>query len=177
MNLPKSFKIAVIDREKRTVLQTWRTDGATANYPMALDETDHRLFVVSRFPAHLLVFDTNTGKIIQSLSAVGDCDDIFYDKKRKKMDASGGEGAISVFEQQDADHYKENARIAHRRRSTNKFLLAGARPLLPRREAARITACRNSGVRTDSLAAHLDLQPIFRLRAHTVSCEASFSNA
>ena len=112
VNLPKSFKIAVVDREKRAVLQTWRTDGATANYPMALDEADHRLFVVARFPARLLVFDTNTGKIIQSLSAVGDCDDVFYDKKRKKIYASGGEGAISVFEQQDADHYKENARIA-----------------------------------------------------------------
>lgn len=111
VNLPKSFKIAVVDREKRTVVETWRTDGATANYPMALDEADHRLFVVSRFPARLLVFDTNTGKIIQSLSAVGDCDDVFYDKKRKRIYASGGEGAISVFEQQDADHYKESARV------------------------------------------------------------------
>jgi DNA-binding beta-propeller fold protein YncE len=111
VNLPKSLKIAVVDREKRTILQTWRTDGATANYPMALDEADHRLFVVSRFPARLLVFDTNTGKIIQSLSAVGDCDDVFYDKKRKRIYVSGGEGAISVFEQQDADHYKANARI------------------------------------------------------------------
>jgi YVTN family beta-propeller protein len=121
VNLPKSFKIAVVDREKRTILQTWRTDGATANYPMALDETDHRLFVVSRFPARLLVFDTNTGKIIQSLSAVGDCDDVFYDKKRKQIYASGGEGAISVFEQQDADHYKENARIATVKQARTSF--------------------------------------------------------
>jgi len=112
VNLPKAFKIAVVDSQKRTVLQTWRTDGATANYPMALDEPDHRLFVVSRFPARFLVFDTNTGTIVQSLSAVGDCDDVFYDQKRKKIYASGGEGAISVFEQQDANHYKENARIA-----------------------------------------------------------------
>ena len=112
VNLPKSLKIAVVNREERTILGTWRTDGTTANYPMALDETDHRLFVVSRFPARLLVFDTNTGKIIQSLSAAGDCDDVFYDKKRKRIYASGGEGAISVFEQQDADHYKELARIA-----------------------------------------------------------------
>ena len=111
VNLPKSFKIAVVDREKQTILQTWRTDGVTANYPMALDEADHRLFVVSRFPARLLVFDTNTGKIIQSLSAVGDRDDVFYDQARKRIYASGGEGAVSVFEQQDADHYKELARI------------------------------------------------------------------
>jgi hypothetical protein len=78
---------------------------------MALDETDHRLFVVTRFPARLLVFDTGNGKRIQSLPAVSDCDDVFYDQTRKRIYASGGEGAISVFEQQDPDHYKESERI------------------------------------------------------------------
>ena len=78
---------------------------AFANYPMTLDEADHRLFVVTRFPARLLVFDTNTGKTVQSLPAVGDCDDLFYDPARKRIYASGGEGAISVFQQKDADHY------------------------------------------------------------------------
>jgi DNA-binding beta-propeller fold protein YncE len=57
------------------------------------------------------VFDTNTGKIVQSLPAVGDSDDVFFDPARKQIYASGGEGAISVFEQQDLDHYKESARI------------------------------------------------------------------
>jgi hypothetical protein len=52
---------------------------AFANYPMSLDEADHWLFGVTRFPAQLLIFDTNTGKIVQSLSAAGDCDDVFYD--------------------------------------------------------------------------------------------------
>jgi hypothetical protein len=47
---------------------------------MALDEKDHRLFVVTRLPARLLVLDTASGKIIQSLSSVGDCDDVFYDR-------------------------------------------------------------------------------------------------
>ena len=85
---------------------------AFANYPMALDESEHRLFVVTRMPARLLVFDTNTGNIIQKLSAVGDCDDVFYDETRKRIYASGGEGEISVFQEEDADHYKESARIA-----------------------------------------------------------------
>jgi len=112
VNLPKSRKVAVVDREKHAIIGTWRTGTAFANYPMALDEADHRLFVVTRFPARLLVFDTNTGKIVQSLSAVGDCDDVFYDQGRKRIYASGGEGAISVFEQKDTDHYSELARIS-----------------------------------------------------------------
>jgi YVTN family beta-propeller protein len=111
VNLPKSRKIVVLDWEKRATIATWPVGMALANYPMALDQADHRLFVITRFPARLLVFDTTTGKTVQRLPAVGDCDDVFYDQTRKRIYASGGEGAISVFEQQDPDHYKESARI------------------------------------------------------------------
>src|SRR2546423_255862 len=90
VNLPKSRKIAVLDRDKRTVTATWPLRMTLANYPMALDQADHRLFVMTRFPARLLVFDTNTGKTIQRLSAVGDCDDVFYDHGRKRIYAIGG---------------------------------------------------------------------------------------
>jgi YVTN family beta-propeller protein len=111
VNLPKSRKVVVVDREKHAIIATWKTDMAFANYPMALDESDRRLFVVTRMPARLLVFDTNNGNIVQKLPAVGDCDDVFYDKSRKRIYASGGDGAISVFEQKDADHYAELGRI------------------------------------------------------------------
>ena len=111
VNLPKSRKVVVVDREKHAIIATWKTDMAFANYPMALDESDHRLFVVTRMPARLLVFDTNNGNIVQKLTAVGDCDDVFYDKSRKRIYASGGDGAISVFEQRDPDHYAELGRI------------------------------------------------------------------
>jgi YVTN family beta-propeller protein len=111
VNLPKSRKIAVVDREKHAITASWGTGMSFANFPMALDEKDHRLFVVTRFPARLLVFDTTSGKVVQSLSAVGDCDDVFYDQTRRRIYATGGEGAISVFEQQDPNHYRESARI------------------------------------------------------------------
>lgn len=112
VNLPKSKTIDVLDRETRKVLTSWGTGMSFNNYAMALDEADHRLFVVTRIPARLLVLDTGSGKIVQKLSAVGDCDDVFYDQARKRIYASGGEGAISVFEQQDPNHYKELARIS-----------------------------------------------------------------
>lgn len=107
VNLPDSRKIAVIDREKRSVVATWKTDDALANFPMALDETDHRLFVVTRAPARLLVFDTATGNILQKLPAVGDSDDVFYDATRKRIYATGGEGEICIFQQKDPDRYAE----------------------------------------------------------------------
>lgn len=112
VNLPGSRKIAVVDREEHSVVTSWGMGLTLGNYAMALDEADHRLFVVSRAPARLVVMDTATGKVVEKLPAVGDCDDVFFDQKRKRIYASGGEGAISVFEQQDADHYKELARIS-----------------------------------------------------------------
>jgi len=111
VNLPKSRKIAVVDREAHSVLTTWGTGLSLANYAMALDEADHRLFVVTRFPARLLVINTESGKTVEKLSAVGDCDDIFFDQARKRIYATGGEGAISVFDQLDPDHYKEVVRV------------------------------------------------------------------
>lgn len=124
VNLPKSRKIAVIDRQAKKVLTTWGTGMALNNYAMALDETDHRLFVVARIPARLLVLDTSSGKTLQTLSAVGDCDDVFFDQARKRIYATGGEGTISVFEQQDPDHYKEIARIPTRKGARTSFFSA-----------------------------------------------------
>jgi YVTN family beta-propeller protein len=124
VNLPKARKVAVVDREKHSIIGTWRTGMALANYPMALDEADHRLFVVTRFPARLLVFDTNTGKIVQSLSAVGDCDDLFHDQSRKRIYATGGDGSLSVFEQKNSDSYKELARITTVKGARTSFFSA-----------------------------------------------------
>jgi len=36
---------------------------------------------------------------------------VFYDSARKRIYASGGEGAIAVIEQKDSDHYQEITRI------------------------------------------------------------------
>ena len=110
VNLPHSHKLDVIDRAKSAVVASWTTDGAQENFPMALDEGDHRLFIVCRSPAVLLVLDLQTGSIIAKLPTVADSDDVFYDQARKRLYVSGGEGAVDVYQQQDRDHY---ARIAH----------------------------------------------------------------
>jgi outer membrane protein assembly factor BamB len=72
---------------------------------MALDETNHRLFVGTRSPAKLLILDTDTGKLVTSLDSSGDADDIFYDAENKRIYVSGGEGAVSIFAQTDPDSY------------------------------------------------------------------------
>jgi DNA-binding beta-propeller fold protein YncE len=111
VNLPGSKKVAVIDRSKSAVVTSWPTDDAQSNFPMALDEADGRLFLVCRKPAVLLVLDTRSGAVVAKLPTVGDSDDVFYDQERKRIYVSGGEGAIAVYQQKDADHYNEIARL------------------------------------------------------------------
>jgi YVTN family beta-propeller protein len=105
VNVPTAGHIAVVDRDKGSVVETWSLSNAAENFPMALDDGNHRLFVGTRSPAKLPIFDTETGKMITSLDSSRDADDIFYDATNKRIYVSGGEGAISVFEQTDPDNY------------------------------------------------------------------------
>lgn len=98
VNLPDAHQIDVIDRSALKVTATWRLTGAAANFPMALDEAGHRLFVGCRRPAKLLVYDTQTGKETTSADIVGDTDDLFFDPARRRVYVIGGEGFVDVFD-------------------------------------------------------------------------------
>ena len=87
-------------------MATWRLQSVRDNFPMALDEADHRLFVTCRKPAEMLALDTESGKVVARVRCVGDADDMSYDRAHKRLYISGGEGSISVIEQQDADRYR-----------------------------------------------------------------------
>src|SRR5262249_7349771 len=95
-----------------------------------------RLFVVCRTPARLLVLDTDSGRIVATMPTVGDSDDVFYDGAARRIYVSGGEGAVAVYQQTDADHYTETARISTSKGArTTRFAPALGRLLVaPRRE-------------------------------------------
>jgi Uncharacterized conserved protein len=111
VNIPSANQIAVVDRGQGKVTSKWFMNAALANYPMALDESQQRLFVGFRLPARLIVFDTETGKPVASFESVGDVDDIFQDAAHKMIFVIGGEGNIDIFSQQDADNYQPMTRI------------------------------------------------------------------
>jgi len=112
VNVPTADQVAVIDRSTMKVVATWPVVGAKANFPMALDEANHRLFLGCRRPAKVLVYDTATGKQTSSFDIVGDTDDLFYDAARKRLYVSGGEGYIDVFQEQEAGRFTRVAHIA-----------------------------------------------------------------
>jgi DNA-binding beta-propeller fold protein YncE len=110
VNVPTADQVAVVDRTSMKVVATWRVTTARSNFPMALDEENHRIFIGCRRPAKALVFDTNTGKEIASFDIVGDTDDVFYDTQRKRLYVSGGEGFVDVVQDQGGNRF---SRIAH----------------------------------------------------------------
>jgi DNA-binding beta-propeller fold protein YncE len=113
VNMTGANSIGVVDREKRAVVQTWPITAAKENVPMQFDEATHRLFVVTRKPSKLIVVNTDTGKEVTSLAVADYVDDLSYDAAHHRLyiPAGGGEGAISVVEQQGADDYRVVATI------------------------------------------------------------------
>jgi len=129
VNVPTADQIAVLDRVAMKVIATWPVVGAKSNFPMALDEANHRVFVGCRRPAKVLVYDTTTGKESGSFDIVGDTDDLFYDAARKRLYVSGGQGYLDVFQEQGTSGFTRLARIA---------TAAGARTSLFVPEQARL---------------------------------------
>lgn len=112
VNVPPAGHVAVIDRSSMKVIATWPVTGAKSNYPMALDEASHRLFVGCRRPAKVLVYDTTSGMEIGAADIVGDTDDMFYDAARKRLYVSGGDGFIDVFDARQPATLTRVARVA-----------------------------------------------------------------
>ncbi len=80
-------------------------ERGAANFPLAQDAANRRLFVGCRRPAKLLVLDVDSGKSVASVEIVGDTDDLFYDAANKRIYVTGGEGRITVVAQAGADRY------------------------------------------------------------------------
>jgi WD40 repeat protein len=103
-------EVGVVDLAARKLIQTWPVPNAHVQNSMALDEPNHRLFIATRNPPTFFVFSTETGKVVASLPCVGVNDDMAFDAKRKRIYVTG-DGATSVFEQRDADHYEHLADV------------------------------------------------------------------
>ena len=111
MNITGKNAVGVMDRDKSTLTTTWPLPLADKlNVAMALDEPNHRLFVVTRTPGKLVVLDSDTGKVVADVSAVGMVDDAAYDAQHKRIYVAGDQ-FIDVFEQKDSDHYSLLGRV------------------------------------------------------------------
>jgi DNA-binding beta-propeller fold protein YncE len=111
MNITGKNAVGVMDRNKSTLEATWPLPpAAKANVAMALDDANRRLFVVTRTPGKLIVLNSDTGKVVSTVPAVGMVDDMSYDAKHKRIYVAGDQ-FVDVFGQKDPDQYELVGRI------------------------------------------------------------------
>ena len=110
VNVPDLKQVVVVNRETKAITH-WSLEGMESNFPMALDEADHRLFIGLHVPPRLAVIDTTSGHTVAVLPSVQDTDDLYFDVARKRVYMPGGQGFIYAFQMTDPDHYKLLAKI------------------------------------------------------------------
>jgi DNA-binding beta-propeller fold protein YncE len=110
VNLTGVDEVGVVDLDARKLVAEWPVPDAHVENSMALDEPKHRLFIATRQPAKFFVYNTDTGKVVTVLPCAGVNDDMWFDPARKRIFVTGSD-TTSIFEQQDADHYRHLAEV------------------------------------------------------------------
>jgi DNA-binding beta-propeller fold protein YncE len=107
VNVPTANIVEVINGSSGLSVYNYTLKANSANYPMALDEAHARLFIATRSPSQLLVFDTSTPflRSVANMTIAGDPDDIFYDLAHGLIYVSCGQGSLVAVKQADLDHY------------------------------------------------------------------------
>jgi DNA-binding beta-propeller fold protein YncE len=119
VNMTGSDEVGVIDLNTLQFIARWSLPDVHVAHAIALDEPHHRLFTATRKPPQFIVFNTDTGKVVASLTCVGVNSDMSFDAERRRIYITGSDTA-SVFEQLDADHYGHIAEVptAYRAKSS-----------------------------------------------------------
>jgi DNA-binding beta-propeller fold protein YncE len=106
INLAQTNKIAVVDRTSMKIIQTWPVPPAQMNAMVALDEAQHRLYVVCRNPGMVVAMNSDTGAVMSTASAPLRADDLFYDEAQHILYVPGGEGYLGIYDTSSPDHLK-----------------------------------------------------------------------
>ena len=108
VNVPDAHEISVVDLATGST-QSLPTQGAGSNFPMAIDGEAHRVLVVFRSPPTLMALSSQDGHVVAKIDTCGDADDVFVDRKRRRVYVSCGAGVVDVLES-DEQGYR---RLAH----------------------------------------------------------------
>ena len=110
INLATTNEVGVVDLQTRQVVARWPVPEASVQDALALDETNHRVFIACRKPPRFIAFNTDTGSVVANLPCVGVNDDMFFDTTHRRIYVTG-DGTTSVFQQRDPDHYEHIAEV------------------------------------------------------------------
>lgn len=110
INLAATNEVGVVDLETRQVIARWPVPEASVQDALAIDETNHQVFIACRKPPRFIAFNTDTGKVVANLPCVGVNDDMFFDAAHNRVYVNG-DGTTSVFQERSADNYEHLAEI------------------------------------------------------------------
>jgi DNA-binding beta-propeller fold protein YncE len=109
VNVPDAREISVVDVATGST-GSLATQGAGSNFPMAIDGDAHRCLVVFRSPPTLMALSSQDGHVVAQAETCGDADDVFVDRKRRRVYVSCGQGVVDVLELVEAG-YRRLARV------------------------------------------------------------------
>lgn len=130
INLAQTNKIAVVDRRTMKVVAVWPVPPAKMNAMAALDEAQHRLYVVCREPGMVVVMNSDTGTVVSTRPAPSLADDEFYDAAAHRLYVPGGDGHLAIYDTSSPDHVKQLARIPTAPGAKTGLLLSSRRELV-----------------------------------------------
>jgi hypothetical protein len=107
VNLRNTNEIAEIDPATDTVLGTYPIEGCRYNHGMAMDSEHHRAFLLCNGTKNLTVFSLDAHKAIAHLPLPAGADVVKFDPGLGRIYAACSSGFISVFQQDDAEHYRK----------------------------------------------------------------------
>src|SRR5215469_10469934 len=108
-SVPDAHEIVVVDLAAGST-QSLPMQGAVSNFPMAIDGDAHRIIVVFRNPPTLTALSSQDGHVATKVETCGDADDVFVDRKRRRVYVSCGQGAVDVLEANEGG-YQQLARV------------------------------------------------------------------
>jgi DNA-binding beta-propeller fold protein YncE len=115
VNLQDQNIFAVVDPATDQVVGRYSVGKCKGNHGMALDAEHHRAFLSCEENELMTVFDLDRNVPIAFLALAGGPDVIKFDPGLGRIYVACYSGAISVFHQDDADHYRklEDFRVPH----------------------------------------------------------------
>jgi hypothetical protein len=111
INVTDKNYVAVLDKVSLKETARWPVTAAQQNCCFALDEANHRLFMVTRKPGKVMVLNSDTGATLGNFDAPARVDQIVWDDVHHRAYAIGGEGWISIVEERDPNTFVELPRL------------------------------------------------------------------
>lgn len=109
INVTDKNYVAVVDKRSRSLIGTWPIEAAQQNAMAALDEANHRLFIVTRKPGRMVVLDSDSGAAIATFPAPGRADQVEFDQSNRRLYVLGGDGAIGIYQENDPNSFSQLA--------------------------------------------------------------------